>query len=260
MSRILDFSSVHNFRDFGNYGTQDGRRIAPRRLFRSAHLSEVSPQDMKLLENLEIGLVVDLRYKPERERQPNRLPTSRAPNVYEYPDHMTAGKSEYAPHEMFVKNDLRAPEDARNYMMTSYSTRPNDPGFQRIFSDTLRHMCETGDPILIHCAAGKDRTGTLAAIIHGALGVDQKTVMEDFMLTMTAVDIDSFLEPAAKMMSKRFGRDYDPESLRPMFGVEENYLRAALDTIGDMDAYISDTLGFSRDDIQTLRAHYLEET
>jgi protein-tyrosine phosphatase len=118
-------------------------------------------------------------------------------------------------------------------------------------------MAKTGEPILIHCAAGKDRTGTLAALIHGALGVDSETIMTDYMLTMEAVDIDSFLEPAAAMMSKKHGRSYDPESLRPMFGVEPDYLENALQAMGDMETYITENLDFSHNDLSTLREKYL---
>lgn len=257
MSRIFNFASVHNFRDFGDYSTENGQTVLPARLFRSAHLNAISTEEHSRVEDLDIGLVVDLRYKPERTRQPNRLPQKKVPQVLEYPDGMTTQDSDMAPHEMFIKKDLRKAEDARAYMMASYAARPKDPGYQKIFADTLKFMATTGEPILIHCTAGKDRTGMLAAIILGGLGVDHATIIEDYMLTMQAVDVDSFLEPAAKMMTTRFGRDYDPEALRPMFGVEEDYLRIALEKTGDMNAYISDKLGITEDQMQKLRGHYL---
>lgn len=257
MNRLFNFKSVHNFRDFGHYETLNGQTVRSGSLFRAAHLNAITPPENSVVEDLDIGLVVDLRYAPERERQPNRLPQKKVPQVFEYPDGLSIEKLGVAPHEMFIQKDLRKPEDARNYMMTSYAARPHDPGFKKIFGDTLRFMAQTGEPILIHCTAGKDRTGTLAAIILASLGVDHDTIMEDYMLTMTAVDVDSFLEPAAKMMGARFEREYDPEALRPMFGVEEDYLLAALETIGDMETYVSDTLGLSQADKKMLRDKYL---
>lgn len=212
---------------------------------------------MPLIDALNIGLVVDLRHRPERDRQPNKLPDNSSPVVYEYPDAPHMEKAALAPHEMFIQKNLTKPQDARDYMNRSYAARPSDKGFQSIFSDTLKFMAGEGQPLLIHCAAGKDRTGTLAAVILSALGVDEEIIMEDFMLTMTAVDIDSFLEPAAAMMARKYERDYDAEALRPMFGVEPDYLRNALKTIGDMDDYIENTLGITAAEKQALRDNYL---
>jgi len=176
--------------------------------------------------------------------------------VYPDPEHGESAK--IAPHEAFMQHDLHTPEDARNYMIGSYGARPHDLGFKKIFGDTLRHMAETGDPILVHCAAGKDRTGTLCAVIKGALGVDEKIIYEDFMLTMTAVDIDSFLAPAAQMFTKRYGRSINPEAIRPMFGVEEAYLSSSLSAIKDIQSYIRDYLGISDKEKAALKAAYLE--
>lgn len=256
-NRLLNLPSILNFRDFGDYETSHGQRIRSGKLFRSAHLADANAEDLTRVENLNIGLVVDLRYNPERKRQPNRWPESQSPEIFQYPDSKETQGADIAPHEMFVREDLRVADDARQYMNKSYAARPHDPGFIRIFSDTLRFMAETGEPILIHCAAGKDRTGTLAAIIHGALGVDSQTVMQDYMLTMTAVDIDKFLDPAAAVMTKRYGRAYDPEALRPMFGVEPSYLENALTAISDMQDYITNTLGITAKQQQALRDKYL---
>ncbi|MGJ8562759.1 MAG: tyrosine-protein phosphatase [Alphaproteobacteria bacterium] len=259
MTRLYNLKSVHNFRDFGNYETKSGRNVAPRKLFRSAHLSAASEGDLEQVDGLNIGLIVDLRHRPERDRQPNKWPDGKTPAVYEYPDAPGMEKVALAPHEMFIQHDLRHPDDARNYMNASYSARPNDAGFRTIFANTLKFMARDGAPLLIHCAAGKDRTGTLAAVILAALGVDEDIIMEDFMLTMEAVDVDSFLEPAAAMMGKKFGRAYDAEALRPMFGVEPEYLRKALQTIGDMDHYIENTLGLSTAEKQSLQKKYLAD-
>lgn len=235
----------------------DGGQIKPNKLFRSAHLHNTNEADKARLAELDIGLIVDLRHAPERERQPTNWPENHSPRRLTYPDPQHSDSAKIAPHEAFMQHDLQTPEDARNYMIGSYGARPNNEGFKQIFGDTLRHMAETGDPILVHCAAGKDRTGTLCAVIKGALGVDEKTIFEDFMLTMTAVDIDSFLEPAAQMFTTRYGRSIDPESIRPMFGVEQAYLESSLAAIGDIQSYISDSLGITAKEKAALKAAYL---
>ena len=255
-NRIKQFETVYNFRDFGGYQTMDGGRLKANKLFRSAHLHNTNEADKARLAKLDIGLIVDLRHAPERERQPTNWPETYSPRRLEYPEHGKSAK--VAPHEAFMQHELHKPEDARNYMIGSYGARPHDAGFKQIFGDTLRHMAKTGDPILVHCAAGKDRTGTLCAVIKGVLGVDEKTIYEDYMLTMTAVDIDSFLEPAAQMFTQRYGRAIEPESIRPMFGVEEAYLQSSLGAIEDIQSYISDHLGITDKEKAALKAAYLE--
>ena len=256
-NRIKQFETIFNFRDFGGYQTEDGSQVKANKLFRSAHLHNTNEADKERLSELDIGLIVDLRHAPERERQPTNWPETQSPRRLTYFDPAHSDSAKIAPHEAFMQHDLQKAEDARNYMIGSYSARPHNEGFKQIFGDTLRHMAETGEPILVHCAAGKDRTGTLCALIKGALGVDEETIYEDFMLTMTAVDIDSYLEPAAQMFTKRYGRTIDPEAIRPMFGVEEAYLKSSLDAIGDMRRYIRDDLGITGKEKAALKAAYL---
>jgi len=74
MTRIYDFDGILNFRDFGNYSANEGRVVKPGKLFRSAHFNQASDTDLERLAALGIELVVDLRHKPERLRQPSRWP------------------------------------------------------------------------------------------------------------------------------------------------------------------------------------------
>lgn len=257
MSRIYNFDNIMNFRDFGNYPAGEGKHVKAGRLYRSAHFNNASDADLEKLASLGIALVVDLRHKPERERQPNRWPKSPAPTVLKYPDPKDSHES-LAPHEIFIKETLSTAEEARGYMQGSYATRPEGEGYKFIFSQTLKFMAKTGAPILIHCAAGKDRTGTLAAVILSALGVPFETIMDDYMMTMEAVDIESFLEPASKNMAKRYGRHIPVDALRPLFHVEPSYLNNSMSAMNDVDGYIAESLNISQAERQALRDFYLQ--
>ena len=258
-NRIKKFETVLNVRDFGGYETVDGGKVKANKLFRSAHLHNTNDADKARLQDLDIGLIVDLRHKPERERQPTNLAETHTPRRLAYPDPEHGKSAKIAPHEAFMQHDLHTPEDARNYMIGSYGQRPHDAGFKQIFGDTLRHMAETGDPILVHCAAGKDRTGTLCALIQGVLGVSRADILADYMMTLESVDIDKIIGPAAEMFSKRYGRPIDAEALWPMFGVKPEFLDAALDGMGDMEEYVTQVLGVSETAVSKIRQAYLHE-
>jgi protein-tyrosine phosphatase len=260
--RLKPYQSIYNFRDFGGYAGFGGRPVVTGKLFRSAHLNNLGDDDITAINNLPVGTVIDLRHAPERERQPSKWPP--APEralVLTQPVETEREGATIAPHEAFTENELYSADDARGYMLKSYRSRPHDPGFKALFADTLHRMTqdeETDTPgILVHCAAGKDRTGTLCALIQGLLGVSNSDIMADYMLTETAVDIEAILQPAAVMISKRHGRTIDADALRPMFGVEPGYLQASLEAMGDMKTYASDVLGLSADRLDLMRARYL---
>jgi len=256
--RIKPFETILNFRDFGSYETAFGTKVSRDKLFRSAHLNKLNETELQAIGEMDIGLVVDLRHKPERERQPSLYPVKDEARVLSYPDPQHGESGKVAPHEAFMEHELKTAQDAYNYMMRSYSLRAGDEGFQTIFRDTLYHMAETGDSILVHCAAGKDRTGTLVALIQGLLGVTDSDIHEDYILTNQAVDIESFLEPAAAMFTKRFGRSIEPDALRPMFGVSREYLEAVMKNMGDIENYTKSVLGLGDKEIARIRENYLD--
>ncbi|GLQ19944.1 tyrosine-protein phosphatase [Algimonas porphyrae] len=260
--RLKPYGSIYNFRDFGGYSGLGGQSVRTGVLFRSAHLNGLSEADQAEIDALTIGTVVDLRHAPERKRQPSKWPENEArAAVLTQPVTPELAAATVAPHEAFAEQSLYSAQDARDYMTTSYRNRPHDAGFMALFSDTLTRMTEPqvdqGEGVLVHCAAGKDRTGTLVALIQGLLGVSDGDIMADYMLTETAVDIEAFLEPAAAMFSQRYGRTIDADSLRPMFGVEPDYLSASLEAMGDMERYAVDTLGLDGAQLDRLRARYL---
>jgi len=84
--RVKPLKTIMNFRDFGGYDTIDGRKLKRDKLFRSAHLNNLNDEELSQISDMKIGLVVDLRHKPERERQPSRYPVADEARVLVYGD------------------------------------------------------------------------------------------------------------------------------------------------------------------------------
>lgn len=264
---MYEFDNILNARDFGSYASKYGT-FKSEKLLRSAHLADASPRDLERLDALDLGLIVDLRYLSERERQPNKWPRdtglkierSEQKNIDQNTVKVLgfdATRTGQAPHEAFIESDLNDPNDARAYMVHNYTARPHNRSFQKIFSDTLSHMAEQGGGLIIHCAAGKDRTGTLVALIQSLLGMSHDDIMSDYMKTMDSVDVEGLLAIAAPRISKRFGRTISADMLWPMFSVEPEYLKASLKAIGDPHKYAYDILGLSKGQEEALISNYI---
>ena len=78
-------------------------------------------------------------------------------------------------------------------------------------------------PIVLHCTAGKDRTGWASAVLLTILGVPRETVFEDYLATniYTAAQNESRIKSVGALL-------YDPELLRPLIEARREYLQASL--------------------------------
>lgn len=242
-ARLLAFEGVENFRDYGDYATAAGRRLVGRRLLRSGHHARASDADLAALGDLGVSVVVDLRRTSERAAQPSRRPPAFAGRVIESRD---ADPGE-APHLAFLRAADLTPESVRSFMIDTYRGLPFDPRHLDLFSRYFAALADTDGAVLIHCAAGKDRTGLLAALTHHLAGVGEEDALEDYLLTNTAVDLEARAPEVAAVIERNFGRRPSDAATRAFLGVEAEYLAAAFDAVrdrhGSLDAYLREALG-----------------
>ena len=242
-SRIHAFDALDNFRDYGGYDTAAGRALKTGRLFRSAHQASVSDADLERLSALDIGVVVDLRRPVERQRQPSKRAADFTGQVFES-DLDEAGE---APHITFLKTADLTPDSGRRFMTSTYRHLPFAPAHIDLFSRYFRALAETDRPVLIHCAAGKDRTGLLAALTHHLLGVGHDDLLEDYLLTNRAVDLEVRAPDIAIQLEKATGRKPSHDAVVAFMGVEAAYMDAAIAAItarhGSIDGYLEQALG-----------------
>lgn len=245
--RHVSLDGAHNFRDVGGYATEDGRRVRWGLFYRSDDLAQLTDADLATLDALGIKLVCDFRSPEEKAEEPDRLPAG-GPTLVELPI-FDESFSPTAFREKITSGTL-GDTDLRQMLIEGnrmFATR-YAPQYAAMFE---RLTQPEQLPALVHCTAGKDRTGFAAAVLLRTLGVPLDTVYEDFLLTnhYTAREIERTLW-IIRLVS--FFRT-DPDRVRPVLGVERAYLEAAFSAVdeqyGSFEAYRRDALGL--DDAET---------
>lgn len=255
-NRVLPLEAVHNFRDYGGYATADGRRVRTGLLWRSAQHGDATDADLEAIHALGITTVIDLRGPSERDLSPCRRHEDFAAEVLFHPEE-TAG---LALHTEAVDGVLSG-EAARGAMIRLYegiAFRENlVTMLQRYFDVLLR----ADGPSLVHCVAGKDRTGLAVALAQHALGVPREAIVEDYLLTNTAGNIEARIAAGALPICDRFP-GIDDATICTVMGVEGDYIDTAFAAIearyGTIDAYLERVIGIDQAAREALRAHYLE--
>lgn len=255
-SRVLKLDGVHNFRDYGGYGTADGAAVKRGLLWRSAQHGDASDADLDAIHALGVTTVIDLRGPSERTAKPCRRHEDFAAEVLAHPDE-TAG---LALHTEAADGVVTA-DEARAAMIRLYdgiAFRPNLVPMLRAYFDVLERA---SGPSLVHCVAGKDRTGWAVAMAQHALGIPRDAIMEDYLLTNTAGNIEARIAAGATQIREKHGAISD-DTIRALMGVDADYLnaafRAAEERHGDLDRYLEEVLGVDAPRREALRAHYLE--
>jgi protein-tyrosine phosphatase len=244
MTRHIRLEGVENFRDYGDYATAAGRRLKAGRLSRSAAHGRATDADLAVIEALDLAVIVDLRRPGERERDPARRPAGFKGKVIENDHGESAGDD---PWWTFVRSCDLSEDAFRGYLMNYYREAPFAARHVDLFARYFQALAEAEGPVLIHCAAGKDRTGVLAALTHHLAGVHQDDIVEDYLLTNNPERIAARAPMVAELIAAETGRTPTDAAIRAAIGVEAEYLAEAFRAIdaehGGADAYLEQALG-----------------
>jgi protein-tyrosine phosphatase len=174
--RNYDHPGLFNFRDLGGYAAAGGRSTRWRRLYRSDSLSRIDPADAASFTALGVKTVIDLRRPREIERDGRVHAFDGLRYLHLNPMHA----------EWQEATDQDEPSDARwlanRYLELAEHGHAAIAGAVEVIAD--------GDnaPVVVHCVAGKDRTGVVSAVTLAALGVDDEVIAADYALTADATD------------------------------------------------------------------------
>jgi protein-tyrosine phosphatase len=247
-----------NFRDIGGYATVDGHHVRWHRVYRSSELSHLTADDAQKVDSLDLASVVDLRTANERDASPSAW-LHPPGDIYQSP------KATLAPVMHLILDDAGSADGARMGMIKFYAQMPD---MYRSEYAAMFHRVAAGDlPILVHCTAGKDRTGVAIAVLMTSIGVSRTAVVEDYELTEQLAIAPAYAtKRVAVTASDAKSQDalaHMPEESRRALGrAAPEYIEAALDSIdreyGSSDAYLEHGLGLSKTEIAAVRAALVE--
>lgn len=174
-SRVLVLEGAFNARDLGGLRAHDGRVVRRRRILRSANLHRLTTADVDLLHELGVRTVFDLRSDDEVRW------TGTGP-LYERGVVIWQQRAFYGPSIVQTESDMTPEERRRRWLERGYESMLEiaAPAIADIFA---RLAEDDTYPLMIHCVAGKDRTGVLSALILRTLGVPDADIVHDYALT-----------------------------------------------------------------------------
>lgn len=258
MNRRLALEGVENFRDFGGYATRSGKRLKSGRLYRSASHGRATDADLEAIHALDIAVVVDLRRTQERARDPSRRHAAFAAQVIAN----DIGEEEEDSWIVHVTSSDLSETSFRDYMFGYYAEAPFKPRMIDLYSRYFEVLARADGPVLIHCAAGKDRTGILAALTHHLAGVGQDDLIADYLLTNDEERIARRLPQMIEYVREIAGRAPPEDAMRVGMGVDAAYLDTAFAAMtkqhGGIDGYLAEALGVDADKRRRIEARLLE--
>lgn len=260
-ARWIELDGAVNVRDLGGLPTADGRTVRPDRLIRSDNLQSLSPQDVDLLVH-EIGVrsVADLRTGVEVVHEgPGPLTEiddvdivhlSLLPEAGDTTDVAADGRVILP----WQKRDSEPTEDTRRGTSGIYLKYLDDRADSIVAA--LRLIAGSPGATIVHCAAGKDRTGTVVALALAEVGVTREAIVEDYARSAERIDAIFDRLRATRTYAEDIG-DSDPGQHAPRAATMQRLLDAIDDEFGGVPAWLR-AHGWTDPDAAALRRKLLD--
>lgn len=210
--RLIPLENMCNLRDIGGYQTTAGRTTRWNRVFRSDSPHRLEPDSQQILVSRGLKTVLDLRHDQE---------TAHAPNVFS-----GNGAVNYVNISLFAGLSPELVPMGRIPNLTEMYLHVLDSCNDEIARSV--QAVGAGAPALVHCTAGKDRTGIVIAVLLDLLDVPHDTILHDYSLT------DTYLEPLRPSL-REFARNagWDMEHYEGMIACEPEFLEPFLSRLTD---------------------------
>ena len=244
---FIQIPNVTNLRTLAGYESADGRHIKANKLLRSGALNRLTPTDAeKLANNYGVSAVIDFRMNQEVSLNPDVLPENTM--YYQLP---VLPFTDHATFTQRFKRRFARPESSTVHMYKKMLTDSHANEAYRGMFDLLLNNTGKNQTLLIHCTAGKDRTGVGAMLIEGALGIPDETIRTDYLLSNEALDtsLSQSDDDGNKVKALRL-QPANEDNVRAIFQVVH-------DEYGSWPEYLRTQLGLPAEDLVTLQQIYL---
>ena len=237
----ISLTGAVNFRDLGGHRTPDGT-VRTGRVFRSDSLAYVEPDEAEwLATELGIEVVLDLRSDQEVEDLPLANLAAAGVTIRRIP--LLDGL--HAADENFVWEDLTL---VGLYQLMLDACADGFVAATRLVADASHH------PLVFQCAAGKDRTGVLAALVLATVGVDDEAIALDYARTAAAIDVIR-----RRLASRPTSREVPEQFLAVEAATMRELLRGLTDEYGSVPGYLQ-ARGLEPEAADALRAALVTPT
>lgn len=240
---------AYNFRDVGGYPTHHRHMVARGLVFRSASLSALTEHGLAKLASLKINLVLDLRSTSERVAEPTTVS-----DIEVWSRDYDASGADLL---RLMQQPGASADTAVSMMLATYRNLIEEQA--EAFGEMFRRIARGSAPLVVHCAAGKDRTGVAVALLLDLLGVPRDAIEKDYLLTQFW--FDQSWSRAHAILAHHGVEVIDDAPWRPIFAADARYLAAAFDEIdrryGSSANYIRQRLRLTEADVADIRTAML---
>lgn len=181
-SRFLPTEGIHNLRDYGGWAVPGGDRVKTGLLWRSGQHIQATDEDLDAFHDLDIRTIIDLRGLTERSKFPCRRHDAFDAEILAYDGETSSSP----PHEGGGGAITMTAEVAYDRMIAVYTRMPVNQAMITMFSRYFEALEEREGASLVHCFAGKDRTGIAASLLLHVLGVHRDDVIGEYLRTNDA--------------------------------------------------------------------------
>ena len=245
LERHYPFEGCFNFRDIGGYLNQDGKRVKKGLYFRAGRQDRMSDEDLSQLSDLKISTQIDLR-RPDEVLEQGKGPLESMGANYINIAVIPEGGSDQL--SRLVGDTAISGRRYLGYLEFGSTSWLRLFG---ILSD------EDNLPVVLHCTAGKDRTGVSTAFLLSVLGVSRDVIEADYLLT----NLDT--ERQADFIEGTVGYPdgYDRKKMIDVAGVPKDAMKDFLDGVeskwGSVIEYL-EKIGVTQDQMDMVRHNFLE--
>ena len=249
--RFIDIKGSINLRDFGGYPTKDGKVVKSGLLFRCGALNNIPESAYSAFAELNIGVICDLRSHSVAEEMPTP-----AASPFDTRVHIPIWPGSSSQFQDSIQHKRPEPKEFIKFMqnVTRDIARDHVEAYRALAAELI--AADRG--FLLHCSAGKDRTGFGAAIILRALNLADEFIFEDYLISNQASELGENMKKKMLQQASAVGRDIQPddEIINVLSGVKKEYLEAAFleidEHFGGIAGYL-DAIGIKDNEQSRLR-------